>query len=289
MSLKKFVYGAALGVISVTLSGPAQAQSSSAQSSSSNFSWLTDYNSRNSLEQRIATPEGFERTPCATSTFCQWLRNVPLKPANSPVYYYNGDIKHHAQHYAVLDLDTGTRDLQQCADAIMRLKAEYHYAQGEYSKIHFNFTSGHKVSFDDWRQGRKPVVSGNKVTFTAAQGPADNSYRNFKKYMRIIFSYAGTYSLAKELDPVKVQDIRVGDVFIIGGMPGHAVLVMDVAKNDSGEKKFLLAQSYMPAQDMHILKNPNDASSPWYSPDFMVFLETPEWQFSASNLKRFKP
>lgn len=282
MSLNKFVYGTAFGILCLTLSGPAKAQSS-------NFSWLTDYNNATSLELRIAAPEGYERTSCADGSFCQWLRNVPLKPANSPVHYYNGDIKTHAQHYAVLDLDTGTRDLQQCADAVMRLKAEYHYARGEYSKIHFNFTSGHKVSFDDWRQGRKPVVSGNKVTFTAAQGEADNSYRNFRKYMRIIFSYAGTYSLAKELDAVTVQDIRVGDVFIVGGMPGHAVLVMDVAKNSAGEKKFLLAQSYMPAQDMHILKNPNDASSPWYSSDFRAFLETPEWQFSASNLKRFKP
>lgn len=260
-----------------------------AQSLSTHYSWLSEYSDQNSLENRITPPPGFSRMPCEAGSFCDWLRDIPLKPEGSPVRYHSGDIKHHASHHAVLDLDTGRRDLQQCADAVMRLKAEYHYARGEYSKIHFNFTSGHKVSFDDWRQGRKPVVSGNKVRFTEKKGPVDNSYANFKKYMIQIFSYAGTYSLAKELDTVKVRDIQVGDVFIVGGMPGHAVMVMDVVENQAGNKMFLLAQSYMPAQDMHILKNPDGGiAGPWYRANFHIFLNTPEWQFTSGDLKRFK-
>jgi len=252
------------------------------------YTWHAEYKNSHALTARIAPPTGYERVACDDGSFCTWLRDLPLKPAGTPVRYHNGDIKHHAQHYAVIDVDTGKRDLQQCADAVMRLKAEYHYARNEYSKIHFNYTSGHKVSFDDWRQGRKPVVSGNKVSFTKAHGGEDNSYGNFKKYMTSIFTYAGTYSLSKEMESVKVRDIQVGDVFIIGGMPGHAVLVMDVAENDTGQKQFLLAQSYMPAQDMHILKNPENARSPWYSANFTAFLNTPDWQFSSGDLKRFK-
>ncbi len=277
--LKTLTY-AGLGVL---LSVSAQAQTTNLD-----YAWLADYSQSKALEVRIAPPPGFERVPCTDGSFCHWLRNIPLKPEGTPVRYFDGDIKTHAKHYAVLDLDTGTRDLQQCADAVMRLKAEYHYAQGEYSKIHFNYTSGDRVAFDDWRQGRKPVVRGNKVSFTEASGAPDNSYRNFRKYMTQIFSYAGTYSLAKEMNAVKVRDIQVGDVFIVGGMPGHAVMVMDVAINEAGKKKFLLAQSYMPAQDMHILKNPEGGASPWYSADFYVFLNTPEWQFSSRDLKRFK-
>ncbi|MBN2610182.1 MAG: hypothetical protein JXB00_01355, partial [Bacteroidales bacterium] len=54
-------------------------------------------------------------------------------------------------------------------------------------------------------------------------------------------------------------------------------------------KVFLLAQSYMPAQDIQILKNPNDKSiSPWYSLDFEGDLITPEWTFKKTDLKRFK-
>ncbi len=50
----------------------------------------------------------------------------------------------------------------------------------------------------------------------------------------------------------------------------------------------LLAQSYMPAQELQILKNPNNTSlSPWYNIDFGTTLETPEWTFSSSQLRRF--
>jgi len=46
--------------------------------------------------------------------------------------------------------------------------------------------------------------------------------------------------------------------------PGHAVIVVDMAEDAKGQRAFLLAQSYMPAQDIHILKNPMDADlSPW--------------------------
>ena len=65
--------------------------------------------------------------------------------------------------------------------------------------------------------------------------------------------------------------MRIGDVFIIGGSPGHAVIVVDMAVNpETHEKVFLLAQSYMPAQQIQLLKNNNDPDlSPWYSQEQM--------------------
>ena len=56
-----------------------------------------------------------------------------------------------------------------------------------------------------------------------------------------------------------VEDIEIGDVFIQTGNPyGHAIIIVDVAINKNKEKIFMLAQSYMPAQEIHILKNPNN-------------------------------
>jgi hypothetical protein len=79
--------------------------------------------------------------------------------------------------------------------------------------------------------------------------------------------------------------MQIGDVFIQGGSPGHAVIIVDMAKNSKGEKIFILAQSYMPAQETQILKNPNDTnSSPWYTLPTST-LETPEWDFNATDLK----
>ena len=59
----------------------------------------------------------------------------------------------------------------------------------------------------------------------------------------------------QELNRVQnIDAIEIGDIFIRGGFPGHAVLVVDMAIHPvSGQKAVLLAQSYMPAQDIHIL------------------------------------
>jgi hypothetical protein len=88
---------------------------------------------------------------------------------------------------------------------------------------------------------------------------------------------------------VSVDDIAIGDVFIKGGFPGHAVLVADLAENKAtGEKRFLLVQSYMPAQDIHVLKNPKtEDGSPWYSARIADQLVTPEWVFLKSALRRW--
>jgi hypothetical protein len=100
----------------------------------------------------------------------------------------------------------------------------------------------------------------------------------------------GSASLSKQLKPVAdFSDIRPGDVIIRGGFPGHAVIVMDVAINAaSGERIYLLAQSYMPAQDIHVLKNPSDAGlSPWYKVSDEQIIQTPEYSFTMNELKRW--
>ena len=87
---------------------------------------------------------------------------------------------------------------------------------------------------------------------------------------------------------IKFEEMKIGDVLIQGGHPGHAVMVMDMAENNSGEKIYLLAQSYMPAQEFHILKNPYQPEiSPWYQLGSSIDIITPEWSFSPNDLKRF--
>jgi hypothetical protein len=107
--------------------------------------------------------------------------------------------------------------------------------------------------------------------------------------MNLVFAYAGTYSLERELDPVPLAGVQIGDVFIKGGFPGHAVLVADMAENtETGEKRLLLIQSYMPAQEMHVLKNPAAPDgTPWYPAAFSGPLVTPEWTFPEGALHRW--
>lgn len=239
------------------------------------------------IESRFALPEGFERVPVEEGSFESYLRNLPLKPHDSDVFYYNGRKKPRDVHDAVIDIDVGERDLQQCADAVMRLWAEYLFEKDQYDKIHFNFTNGFRADYSKWREGYRISVDGNDASWFRT-ALVSNTYEAFRNYMDMVFAYAGTISLEQELVAVPVEEMKIGDVFI-QGYPGHCVIVVDMAQNTStGEKLFMIAQSYMPAQDIHILKNSDDNSiSPWYSTDFGRTLNTPEWTFYSNELKRF--
>lgn len=259
------------------------------QTTSNKYSWKNDYDCKNAIVNRISVPEGYKRTETTPGSFGDWLRFLPLKPGNPDVHLYNGELKRYQQgHAAVLDVDVGETDLQQCADAVMRMRGEYLYSIKKYDDLHFNFTSGNTIGFKKWSEGNRTVIKGNSVTWSSGAAK-DDSYKTFKGYMNTIFNYAGTSSLNKELKPVSLKDIQIGDVFIVGGFPGHAVLVVDVCENvKTGEKLFMIQQSYMPAQEIHILKNlTNAAISPWYSNDFEGDLKTPEWTFSKDQLMRW--
>lgn len=256
------------------------------------YPFVKVYDSQQSVAARIAPPAGYTRVDVKAGSFACWLRNLPLKPGRPEVHLYNGQLKDNQNvHYAVVDADVGNSDLQQCADAVIRMRAEYLYSAGDYEDLHFNFTSGQTIAYKKWMEGYRPQVKGSTVNWVK-NAPAVDNYASFRNYLQTIFMYAGTSSLSRELNPVtSPDDIRAGDVFITGGFPGHAVLVTDICENrQTHEKLFMIQQSYMPAQEIHILKNyTNSSISPWYSTNFAGDLQTPQWTFKKSQLMRFGP
>jgi hypothetical protein len=241
-----------------------------------------------SVLTRISPPAGAKRVPVADNSFGHYLRNLPLQPDGSKVHYYNGQVKQGNVYAAIIKMDVGKTDLQQCADAVMRLRAEYLYAASRFSDIHFKFTNGFEASYAKWREGYRIKLTGNNTQWIKTSLP-DAGYESFRNYLNKVFTFSGTLSLSKELTPVRLKEMQPGDVLIRGGSPGHAVIIMDMAVTASGKKYYLIAQSYMPAQEIHILNNPsNDSISPWYElNEGDSQIETPEWTFKTTELKRF--
>ncbi|MCP4132387.1 MAG: DUF4846 domain-containing protein [bacterium] len=240
---------------------------------------------------QIPLPAGYTRVPVKKGSYGAWLRSVPLKPMGSPVLLFNGSRKSNQDiHFAVLDISTGRKNLQQCADAIMRLRAEYFFSRKEYKKIRFKLTSGHPISFSRWAKGHRVRIRGRKVSWTRRRHKKSYSHKNLLEYLELIYTYAGTASLSRDMKKISsIKKLQIGDVFIQGGYPGHAVVVVDMAVHKKSRIKiFLLAQSYMPAQDMHILLNPAAPATPWYSTRFGTTLKTPEWDFKKKHLKKFR-
>lgn len=243
------------------------------------------YDTGSTIQTRFNPPTEFERITVAENSFANYLRNLPLKPVGSKVKYFDGRIKDDFAYEAVVDMEIGNTDLQQCADAVMRLRGEYFYEKKLYDSISFTLTNGFPVDYTQWMKGNRIVVNGNKTTWKNIAAPS-NTHEDFRKYMDLVFTYAGSLSLSKTLHSKNIKDISIGDVFILGGFPGHAVIVVDMAENKSGEKVFMLAQSYMPAQETQILRNLNDDKlTPWYSEKIVGELVTPQWTFSTDQLK----
>lgn len=239
------------------------------------------------LETRFLEPEGFVRPQAEAGSLAEFLRNYSLKEDKSPVLLYDGSEKRNQQaHAAVFALPIEDEDLQQCADSIMRVYAEYFWESGQQERIAFHFVSGFYAEYAKWRDGYRIQVDGNQVSWTR-EASYDDSYENLKKYLRYVFSYAGTLSMDAESEPISLTELQAGDVFLKGGSPGHVVLVVDLCENAQGRKAFLLAQGYMPAQEFHVLKNPLHDDDPWYYEDEMSFpLETPEYTFSEGSARR---
>lgn len=242
------------------------------------------------IKDRFLVPKDYKRISVNEESYEEYLRNLPLKPHGTDVFYYNGNLKRNTSvHQGVIDIDVGDRDLQQCADATIRLRAEYLFQQGLYEHISFQFTNGFPAEYLKWRQGYRIALEGNHTSWVRRADPSDD-YASFRKYLDLVFAYAGTLSLSKELPEVSIEDMTIGDIIIQGGSPGHAVMVVDMAEHgETGEKIFLLAQSYMPAQDIHVLRNPSNTElSPWYSLNPGSRLVTPEWTFEDAKVRRFK-
>lgn len=214
--------------------------------------------------KEIPLPEGYERLQFQENSFGCFLQQQTLKK-DKTVYLYNGKPKYNqTAQYAVLNITVGNKDLQQCADAIMRLRAEY--LKQQQKPICFADNANRKYCWEQYK------------------------HRGWQGYLEIVFGMCGTISLEKELKAKDWKNLTAGDMLIKGGSPGHAVIVMDIARHKTtGKLIFLLAQSYMPAQDIHVLQNLNDKTlSPWYRTSSVGTIDTPEWTFYATQLRSWR-
>ena len=181
-----------------------------------------------------------------------------MKKDGKPVLLYDKSKKNNqSAHAAIFKLPIENEDLQQCADSVMRVYAEYFWHTGQKDRIKFHFVDGFLAEYSKWRDGSRIQISGNS-TYWVNSAQADNSYETFKKYMRMVFAYSGTLSMEAESKKINLRQLRPGDIFIKGGSPGH-------------------------------VKNPLHNDDPWYYEKEVTYpFNTPEYTFNKGSLRRLK-
>lgn len=256
------------------------------------YPWLADVPPpADALDDRFAPPPGFARVPLASGSFGAWLRRLPLAPPASPVLTFEGAVLRPADHdfvAAVVDLDIGARDLQQCADSIIRLHAEWLYAQGR-RDASYRAASGAAMPFARWARGERMRGEGQGFVWGRGGG-IDEGHGSYRRWLDAVFTWANTGSLARDTERLEPADLRPGDFVVQAGAPGHAVLVLDLARAPDGRRALLLGQGFMPAQSFHVLRPGRRAEgSPWFLVEASTLgLDTPFWSmFPWSALRRF--
>jgi hypothetical protein len=219
-----------------------------------------------------------------TESWSFFLQHLPV--TTGKILDYRGKpVPDQDKQAGIISFDVGARDLQQCADALMRLRAEYLFARQRYEEIGFHFVSGQLYAWKDYCKGLRPVARGNAIVFTHG-ATAEYTHESLRNYLDLVYTYASTISLAKELKPA--SDFAIGTIIIHAGSPGHCFIIIDEARNTEGAKVFKLAEGYTPAQSIYVLRNPEEAgTSPWYKLSKGT-ISTASYTFTSYQLKKFE-
>jgi len=100
------------------------------------------------IKSRVKEPNGYKRVTYKKGSFQEYLRNYKLKPFGSKIINYN-DSEYFWQggHIGVLEIPVPKNGLQQCADALIRVRSEYLWDNNRKDEI--GFAPGHIVMICD--------------------------------------------------------------------------------------------------------------------------------------------
>jgi hypothetical protein len=255
------------------------------------YAWAIDAGelpASTTLATRFPTPAGHSRVQVRDGSFAAWLRGLPVRIDRRAVLDHRGRPTGW-DSAGVIALDVGDKDLQQCADTLLRLHGEWLWSSGRTRELAYHFTSGDLSRFSDWVAGRRLKVEGAKVRQVEVE-PVASDRAALRAWFEQLFMYAGTRSLELDTKPVPLdQPIAAGDLLLRPGSPGHVVMVLDVAEGPDGERIAVIGQGSMPAQELHVIAGPIDGAWWRFPLGEDVSVEVPGWgPLPRSSLRRFK-
>ena len=217
----------------------------------------------------------------------EFLRQYKLKGSTGVVKLWNGSKREEQETVqAVFKLPMEKEDLQRSAGAVLRVYAEYFWAQRAYDKISFQFINGFQADYKKWQEGFL-IRTDATGSIWVNGGSVDNSEENLKKYLHTVLTYTSAASMEKESTKIKKEEIQIGDIFLKTGTEADVVMVVDICESKQGQRAFLLAKGGKPAQQFHLLKNPAHAEDPWYYEEELQYpFKTAEGTFEKGSLRR---
>jgi len=198
-------------------------------------------------------------------SWTEWLRLLPLAAPGTPVRNHRGEIvvpgddEHLA---AVVAIDIGTQDLQQSADVILRLYAEWRWWIDDLHMLYLSDTQV-ELPLQKWAAGERLAASDGKPAWVRQPEPkAKLEYADFRAYLDSVFPWSDSQALLAESIPLDPEKLAPGSFFLHEGHPAQVLIVLDVATAPDGKRAMLLAQALNPAENLHVIRPNRD--SVWF-------------------------
>lgn len=213
---------------------------------------------------RFRTPTGWKRVAVEKGSYQEFLRNYKMYPSSHVGKYQSGSVQGATQ---VLEMDFIGNNIQECADVAMRLRCEYLFSTKQYEKISFHTSASSEFRYLDY-------VKQNNLSVDE---------KSFRAYLEKLMAWAGSLSVDNyDTEPVAWKDVRIGDIIIVGGTPGHVVTIADMALcSDPDMIALLVVQGFQPVQETEVVRGN------WiYIHELEPF--TAGIEFTSENIKRYK-
>lgn len=219
------------------------------------------------INERITPPERFYRIPADSGSFAFWLRRTPLLPENSAVKDYKNRVFKKSTDStvaAVIAYNIKSRKLDQCMDILLRLHTEYMIETGKKDEIRYPLPDGLLLSWPKWKSGIRPKFKGAHFYLEKTAEP-DSSDASLRRYLNTIFEYSGTQAFYHYYDDIDPADLQIGNFIVKKGGNGHAVMIVDLARDNDGNLAALIGQGDTPACQFYLLSY--EKGNPWFPID----------------------
>ena len=239
--------------------------------------------------EKITLPEGYIRISGEKNSFAYWISKLPLKPKKSAVLDYRGRIfknKNDSTIAAVIDWDIKGKRLEQCMDIIVRFYAEYLWANNKQEILTLPLPGKQSIKWSDWLEGFRPKFSGVNIELIKSE-KINPSKSNFEKFLNLVFAESHTQQFYHAYPQIEREEVQIGDFIVKKGVKGHAVMIVDLARNSNGDLIALIGQGDTPACEFYILNYKKD--NPWFPLDFSTnIIPLPiKKKMSWDGLRRF--
>lgn len=224
--------------------------------------------SQSTIEEISLPSKDFYRVNIINNSFSDFLRKLPLKKTGSHVLNYRGGVFKSGGDTSVasvVDMDVTGRRLEQCMDILVRLYAEYLWGKEQVGNFNLPLPGGYWLEWQKWKTGFRPVFKGINVFWSRSSQP-DSSHQSFRTFLNTVYSESHTQQFYHAYQPIERREVQIGDIIIKKGTKGHAIMIVDLVKNERGQMMALIGNGDTPACQLFLLNY--KSGIPWIPLNF---------------------